>query len=508
MSGLQVVGTNNAYQTVRYNKSRPLHESHGRDNETLAEPSILRPGQRTKVKLDLLHSGGREVVINDLRLRWKLKCPEAAQVAWLTRGTDLIRYLCIKMNNQVVYETDVKGMCSLLWESNVTERLNLEDQERSGPYFDGNIPDGLGVRNTFDASLLSAQDVVDNHTRPFENALDYQMRPVWCANPGYAFDFSLNLSQIVDGLFTRFHSRRIETIEIGVEFNGFVSNTDSQSFIYFKGGNESGFWGDTEIHDVRVQLWKSTFLSGGVPPPVINQSIPLLWTWFGYSRREYPVDLTNESQWRISLSDWEVRSNISRVCWMLAPADIDGAYTADTAYCPMLAGPHDPSMAGAVLKWRNDEVLELLDSKDVNRHYSCWYGKRSGAFDPRKIFPKLMHGGSKLMYDTVRDDVRAQNGDPLSYSNTHPQANRFDMPWHFIEFNSNTKAESNKSRLIEGISNHTSDYQLIIKRLSDVPIKEGGERTLWVWLEYCHGAELNGGSDFTNKASQVITKIE
>ena len=68
MSGLQVVGTNNAYQTVRYNKSRPLHESHGRDNETLAEPSVLRPGQRTKVKLDLLHSGGREVVLNDLRL--------------------------------------------------------------------------------------------------------------------------------------------------------------------------------------------------------------------------------------------------------------------------------------------------------------------------------------------------------------------------------------------------------------------------------------------------------
>ena len=89
MSGLQVVGTNNAYQTVRYNKSRPLHESHGRDNQTLAEPSILRPGQRTKVKLDLLHSGGREVVLNDLRLRWKLKCPEAAKVAWLTRGTDL-----------------------------------------------------------------------------------------------------------------------------------------------------------------------------------------------------------------------------------------------------------------------------------------------------------------------------------------------------------------------------------------------------------------------------------
>ena len=76
---------------------------------------------------------------------------------------------------------------------------------------------------------------------------------------------------------------------------------------------------------------------------------------------------------------------------MLAPADIHGHHTADTAYCPMLAGPHDPSMAGAVLKWRNDEVLELLDSKDGQRHYSCWYGKRSGSFDPRKIFPKLMH---------------------------------------------------------------------------------------------------------------------
>ena len=87
-----MVGTNNAYQTARYNKSRPLHESHGRDNETLAEPSIIRPGQRTKVKLDLLHSGGREVIINDLRLRWKLKCPEAAEAARLTRGTDLIRY--------------------------------------------------------------------------------------------------------------------------------------------------------------------------------------------------------------------------------------------------------------------------------------------------------------------------------------------------------------------------------------------------------------------------------
>ena len=403
MSGLQVVGTNNAYQTVRYNKSRPLHEVHGRDNETLAEPSVLRPGQRTKVELDLLHSGGREVIINDLRLKWKLKCPDHAEHAWLTRGTDLIRYLSIKLNNQTVFETDVKGMCSLLWEANVTERLNLEDHERSGPYYEGVIPDGLGVRNTFDASILAAQNVADIHTRPFESKLDYQLRPVWSANPGYAYDFSLNLSQVCDGLFTRFHSRRVETVEMSVEFNGFVSYSDTQSFIYFKGGNESGYWADTEIQDVRVQLWKSTFLSGGVPPPVVAQSVPLLWTWFGYSRREYPVNLTNDTQWQISLSDWEVRQNISRVCWMLAHADVDVNYTSDTAYCPMLAGPHDPSMAAAVLKWRNDEVLELLNSKDVHRHYSCWYGKRSGSFDPRKIFPKVMHGGNKLLYAENQD---------------------------------------------------------------------------------------------------------
>ena len=100
------------------------------------------------------------------------------------------------------------------------------------------------------------------------------------------------------------------------------------------------------------------------------------------------------------------------------------------------------------------------------------------------------------------------NGDQPSYTSPHPQANNFDLPWHFIDFNSNTKSENNKSRLIEGISNHTSDYQLIIKRLSDVPIKEGVDRTLWVWLEYAHGAELSGGSDFTNKASQIITKID
>ena len=193
---------------------------------------------------------------------------------------------------------------------------------------------------------------------------------------------------------------------------------------------------------------------------------------------------------------------------MLAPADVDASYTTDTAYCPMLAGPHDPSMAGAVLKWRNDEVLELLNSKDVHRHYSCWYGKRSGSFDPRKVFPRVIHGGNKLMYTDNQDRVLIDNGGQPSYTSPHPQADKFDMPWHFIDFNSNTKSENNKSRLIEGITNHTSDYQLVIKRLSDVPIKEGGDRTLWVWLEYAHGAELSGGSDFTNKASQIITKID
>ena len=109
-----------------------------------------------------------------------------------------------------------------------------------------------------------------------KNALDYQLRPVWSANPGYAYDFSLNLSQVCDGLFTRFHSRRVETSEISVEFDGFVSDSDSRSFIYLKEGNEAGYWADTEIHDVRIQLWKPTFLSGGVPPPVVTQSVPLL----------------------------------------------------------------------------------------------------------------------------------------------------------------------------------------------------------------------------------------
>ena len=118
-----------------------------------------------------------------------------------------------------------------------------------------------------------------------------------------------------------------------------------------------------------------------------------------------------------------------------------------------------------------------------------------------------MHGG-KMMYDTVRDYVSVQNGNTPSFTSPHPQANKMDMPWFFVYFNSNTKSENSKSRLIEGISNHTSDYQLIIKRLSDVPSKEGGDRTLWVWLEYAHGAELSGGSDFTNKASQIVTKVD
>ena len=192
---------------------------------------------------------------------------------------------------------------------------------------------------------------------------------------------------------------------------------------------------------------------------------------------------------------------------MLAPAHPSARYTSDTAYMPMLAGPQDPSMAGAVLKWRNDEVLELLDSKDVQRHYSCWYRKRSGSCDPRKIFPKVMHDGNKLMYETVEDDVLVQKGDPPSYTSPHPQANRLDMPWFFVDLNSNTKAENSKSQLIKGISNHTSDYQLIIKRLSDLPIKEGGDRTLWLWLEYAHGAQLSRGSDFTNRASQIVTKV-
>ena len=119
-----------------------------------------------------------------------------------------------------------------------------------------------------------------------------------------------------------------------------------------------------------------------------------------------------------------------------------------------------------------------------------------------------MRGGNKLLYANNQDRMLIEKGDQPSYTSSHPEAKKFDMPWFFVDFNSNTKSENTKSRLIEGISNHTSDYQLIIKRLSDVPAKEGGDRTLWVWLEYAHGAELSGGSDFTSKSSQIITKVD
>ena len=67
---------NNAYKVGRYSKPRPFHEDVNNKDQPF-EPSAVRPGQTTRIRVDFKHGAGMEVVLNDIMLCFKVKCPTA-----------------------------------------------------------------------------------------------------------------------------------------------------------------------------------------------------------------------------------------------------------------------------------------------------------------------------------------------------------------------------------------------------------------------------------------------
>ena len=495
---VEQIGLNNAYKVGRYSKPRPFHEDVNNKDQPF-EPSAVRPGQTTRIRVDFKHGAGREVVLNDIMLCFKVKCPTAAGRALVCRGTDLIRELVIKFNNDEVFKVDKQSELSLMWELNTVGKLNLEDARDSTIYVKGNVPKGKGMRldqmeHLGDNATAAANTVVQAATLPLDEQLDGLPRLIWSDTPSYQYEFAIPLSQLTDGMFHRFHMRRIEYLNIEIMFEPSIDLANSQKFIYFKEQTATdNHWGDTIIEDLKITQYRSTYI--GCMPPIVQPHLALTWMNHFYSKREYQVDLTTETSWDIRLNDWEVRKNISRIYWMLAPrTNASGLFT---NFTPWHAGPSEP-IAGCVLKWKNDEVIELNTTYDVYRHYIHSWNKRTHSGDPHKSFPRILpRNHTDLWYTRTTASP--------SPTTSHPTADLYDTRIYWVDLNMNTRSDPPGHKIVEGITNDTSDYVLTIKKLDDQEFTLPDQRTLWVWLEYPKGVQLAGGSDFARKESQTVT---
>ena len=489
-NNIEQLGVNNTYTIVRYTRPRPYHED-TTSNAQPFEPSAVRPGQLTRIRIDLKHGSGREVVLNEILLCFRLKCPAACKRAYIVRATDLIRELVVKFNDDEVFKVDKSGELSLMWELAVPGKLSLTEpgHDDSSSFVRGNIPTGRSLDEKADFAKVSLNQSL--WTRPLDEKFDGKPRLVWSEEPSYVMDFEIPLSQLTDGIFHKFHARRLEYLCLEIMFEPYVSLADSQRFIKFEDTQANDHWGNTVITDLKVKQYRSTYLANCCVPPVVSAHLPLMWVHYFMSKRTYQVDLDIETSWDIKLNDWEIRHNVNRIYWMLAPMDPAN----DNDFVPLGSGPHEP-IAGAVLRWKNDEVIELHNTYDVYRHYLHAQNKRTHHGDPHREFPQLF----PYKHNSWGDEYVLNQ--PVA---SHQDADGYALPIFFVDLNMNTRSNPSGTRVNEGITNDTSDYSLTIKKLDDQEYRVKGKRTLWVWLEYPKGVSLAAHSNFSNKASQKVS---
>lgn len=538
----QVVGQNNRNTLVQSKRLAPYHEDLTRKQPF--EPSSVNPGQYTKIKLDFKHAHDREIILNDIRLRFQVDFSARANVGrvWCARGTDLIREMVVKVNEDIVFKCDKKGELTMLWLMNNHRTAGEPEQVHNAMMLNhGIIPSGHPPRFYRDDVTEQHYDKNDdtNDVLATSDATTWKDVELWSSageerwdgaprliymdkagtynvNPPYMFQFDMSLNQLVGPIFHRLHLRRIEFVQIELMFEPWVSTEETQNFLLFSlpptgpamDGTLKHPYSVARITNLEIQQYRTTLLDG-VNGFTLPDNRMLSWLMHRFSRREYTFNFDTQTSIDIQLHDWEIRTNIIRVWWMLAPP---AGSNSDNRYYPF-AEPCEgyDYLSGVEILWKNDSVLNLENTFDVYRHYVLSENKRFGFADPYVRFARLTprrRNADDVEVDNQIEGYRWQGvGDKgISVGATIGKF-RYEVPIYHVDLNMNIQHAVPGSEIIGGIVNDTSDYVIRIKRLSDRnSFLHTGSRTLWVWIEYQTLVNLAGGSNQYDRGSQVITK--
>lgn len=534
-----VVGINNRNMLVQSKRIAPYHE----DNTKIQifEPSSVNPGQYTKIKIDFKHATDREIILNDIRLQFQLDLSAASGTVgrvYAIRGTDLIREMTVKINEDIVFKVDKKWDLSMLWEMNNHKTTGDPDDSHNAVLLNnGVIPRGRPLIMQYQtasnnyysgATTTNYNSYTDAQLRTFlttpgEERWDGLPRLIYddTVAPTYMHRFDISLNQLVGPIFARLHVRRIEFVQIEIMFEPFLTTAETQNFLLFSRDpltNPTGPVARSHPYslarytNLQIQQYRTTLLDG-----VNGFSLPdnrmLSWLMHRYSRREYTFNFDTATSIDIPLNDWEIRTNIVRLWWMLAPPTTSNT---ENLFCPPGA-PTEPMdvLSGVEILWKNDKVLDLATTYDVHRHYILSDNKRYGYSDAFIRFNRLdipdLYKTDKTTTTTKRDGkiVYYTWDGPADTAPTQREVGeyRYELPIYHVDFNLNVQQGVEGAELIGGIINDTSDYVIRLKRLSDrSAFIHTGSRTLWVWLEYQTLVNLAGGSNQFNRGSQIITK--
>jgi hypothetical protein len=559
------VGVNNRNALVQCKRTAPYNEDltwkQGFDQTSVA------PGVWNRIRVDLKHSGDRELIINDIRLRFRLNFQNAQRTnvgnVFAARGTDLIREFRVKINEDVVFYSDDKDELSHLWLMN-NHRLSGESQDVRHSFLTnyGVIPRGFSPSFFYDEVATKSYftnagftHYIDNqslgHTvaELTQNAVEVHdglPRLIYSDvnNANYFFKFDISLNQLIGPLFTRLHQRRIEYIQIEVRFQPWISTLDTQDFLLFATNPvknvQYGTFGGTAVSqgtaaaftdavhpyslanydNMELVMFRSTFLDGidGLTLPD-NRMLSILM--HRYSKRQYTIDLTNSgSKLEIPLKDFELRSNITRLYWSLDTHQFNTTNKTNYYYPPGEPCKGYEQLIGVELVWKNDKVLDLDTFFKVYRQYILAENKRYGLGDPHIRFQKLCPpaNGTALKDNEVIHYTWDETARPLPGSGGPVDLWRehYEYPIYYVDFQMNILAGSPGAEIIAGLINDTNDYVIRLKRVlpdddysSTIPpfVHSGlANAKLNVWIEYQTLINLAAGSNQFNRASQTVTK--
>lgn len=532
-----VIGQNTRNAIVQSKRLAPFHEDITRTQPF--EPESVSPGQYTKIKLDFKHATDRELVLNDIRFRFTLDFSDAgattttANHVFCCRGTDLIRELTVKINEDIVFKADRFQELTMLWLMNNHKLAGEEEEARESYLMNyGVIPAGMSPPFYLDtttnkkyfynsAKTLETLDV-DAYTKPGLEFHDGLPRLIWYRQSGvsdYKFTFDISLNQLCGPIFHRMHMRRIEFVQLEVMFEPWVSHEQTTKFLLFRqdptavANFPAHPYAKAKFTNLQIRQYRTTVMDGCVKAFTLPPTRMLSWLMHRYSRREYQFNFGTDTQLDIQLHDWEIRSNIVRVWWMLAPKNNVTTPSTENGFTPFAAPCEGyENLFGVEVRWKNDKVLDLDTVYQVYRHYVLSDNKRYSLSDPHLRCARLMSpptdGGQEIssekMYYTWNEDVR--NATALGREH-------YEMPIYHVDLCMNITHGVGGTELVGGIVNDTADYVIRLKKVyadegktKTIPFVHTGTRTLYVWIEYQTLVNLAANSNQFNRGSQIITK--
>ena len=527
-----VVGQNNRNALVQSKKLAPYHEDMTRRQPF--EPASVAPGQYSKIKIDCKHATDREIILNDLRLRFQLDLSDRTNVGnvFAVRGTDLIRSLVLKINEDIIFQADKHRELTHLWLMNNHklggERKHVRDSyllnagvipSGSSPSFFYKTADKGWYINSGLTDTIDTAAKVTNLTRPGLETHDGLPRLVYSDVPTdkYRFLFDISFNELVGPIFPRFHLRRVEYIQVEIMFEPWVSTAQTQNFLLFAKDPVSGTpaldhpYSKAKFTNLEIVQYRSTLLDSthGFTLPDTRM---LSWLMHRYSRREYTVDFSKATTTvDLQLHDWEIRTNITRVYWMLAPKNPQASGNGFAPY----AAPCEPyeQLTGVEILWKNDKVLDLKTFHQVYRHYVLSENKRHSLNDPYIDFQRLLKSNAATR--TIKNERVYYTWDEETRDADKLWTEHYEMPIYHVDLNMNILSGVSGAEIIGGIVNDTSDYVIRLKRVlrddnettpADFTHSSETSRVLYVWLEYQTLVNLAAGSNQFNRGSQVVTK--